>query len=221
VKPVTVPSVQLEGKARDFNWHNSFGFWAAPFLFFIVLTGVFMSYQWPGKFVDRWVGAPARTEGGPQGEGASGERRGGRSANRAASDALAPGMLDAMWQRAIAQDAQWKKISFRMPTGREKIVTFTIDRGNGRPDTRGRLDVDVATASVVKWQGYGSAGFAQSYRQWVRGVHTGTVGGIVGQTVAMLASLIGVVLVYTGLALAWRRFTAWRKRGSKRAAVAA
>jgi uncharacterized iron-regulated membrane protein len=36
-------------------------------------------------------------------------------------------------------------------------------------------------------------------------VHTGEQYGIVGQTIALLASLAACFLVYTGLALAWRR----------------
>jgi len=39
----------------------------------------------------------------------------------------------------------------------------------------------------------------------VRGVHTGEALGPLGQVVAALACLAGVMLVWTGIALAWRR----------------
>ena len=42
--------------------------------------------------------------------------------------------------------------------------------------------------------------------------HTGEVLGIPGQTIAGLATAGSVVLVWTGLALAWRRWRAWLKR---------
>ena len=45
----------------------------------------------------------------------------------------------------------------------------------------------------------------QRARTWVRFAHTGEYYGVIGQTVAALASLLACVLVYTGLALAWRR----------------
>jgi uncharacterized iron-regulated membrane protein len=51
----------------------------------------------------------------------------------------------------------------------------------------------------------------------VRPVHTGEAGGVIGQTLAGIASLAGVVLVWTGLALTWRRF---RNRWLRRAATA-
>ena len=42
--------------------------------------------------------------------------------------------------------------------------------------------------------------------------HTGEVLGIPGQTIAGLVSLGGCFLFYTGIALSWRRFRAWRAR---------
>jgi uncharacterized iron-regulated membrane protein len=46
----------------------------------------------------------------------------------------------------------------------------------------------------------------------VRYLHTGEAFGVPGQLIAGLASVGGVLLVYTGYALAWRRFRAWRSR---------
>ncbi|HEY9464856.1 MAG TPA: hypothetical protein VIR54_17315, partial [Vicinamibacterales bacterium] len=45
-----------------------------------------------------------------------------------------------------------------------------------------------------------------------RFAHTGEVLGIPGQTIAGLATGGSIVLVWTGLALAWRRWRAWMKR---------
>ena len=39
-----------------------------------------------------------------------------------------------------------------------------------------------------------------------------TPGGWIGQTIAGVASFAGVMLVWTGLMLSWRRFVAWRAR---------
>jgi len=55
----------------------------------------------------------------------------------------------------------------------------------------------------------------------LRFAHTGEVLGLPGQTVAGLVSLGAAVLVWTGLALAWRRFRAWRGRRVPVAAAAA
>jgi uncharacterized iron-regulated membrane protein len=39
----------LSSKARDFNWHNTIGFWSAVPLFVVVLSGVVISYGWAGN----------------------------------------------------------------------------------------------------------------------------------------------------------------------------
>ena len=54
----------------------------------------------------------------------------------------------------------------------------------------------------------------------MRFAHTGEVLGIPGQTIAGVVSAGGAVLVWTGFALAWRRFRAWLKRRAERPATA-
>ncbi|MCC6232767.1 MAG: PepSY domain-containing protein [Verrucomicrobiales bacterium] len=49
-------------------------------------------------------------------------------------------------------------------------------------------------------------GWRRALRSLNRTLHTGEVGGWLGQSVAFLACWGGLVLVYTGLALSWRRF---------------
>ncbi|HEX6736709.1 MAG TPA: PepSY domain-containing protein, partial [Vicinamibacteria bacterium] len=56
-------------------------------------------------------------------------------------------------------------------------------------------------------------------RSWMRWIHTGEAGGWPGQAVAGLASAGGALLVWTGLALAWRRWRAWRRRLAQNAAL--
>jgi uncharacterized iron-regulated membrane protein len=48
----------------------------------------------------------------------------------------------------------------------------------------------------------------------MRFAHTGEYYGLVGQTIAGLVTAGSAVLVWTGLALTWRRFRAWRARAA-------
>ena len=75
---------------------------------------------------------------------------------------------------------------------------------------RSQLLLDTATGGVVRWEPYAAQSRGQKWRGWVRFGHTGELGGIVGQTLAGTACLGGVVLVWTGLALAFRRLVGWR-----------
>jgi uncharacterized iron-regulated membrane protein len=100
-----------------------------------------------------------------------------------------------------------------MPDSNSKPVNFLIDQGmGGQPHLRSTLTLDRQTAEVVKWETFAGFSTGRQMRTWLRFIHTGEAGGFVGQTIAGIASAGACVLVWTGLALSWRRFRAWRGR---------
>ena len=214
----------LSPKARDFNWHNTMGIWAAVPLVVIVGSGVVMSYPWANNLVYRMAGEQPPVAAGRGGEAGGGRgNRGGPGAGgrgeggRVAGDAGQTGAettLDLLVARAAAQRPAWRTIALRLPVP-PGPVALTVDEGDGgQPQRRGTLTLDPATGAVVKWEGQGDLTAGRRARSWLRFAHTGEVYGLVGQTVAGLASLAGAVLVWTGIALAFRRFLAWRQRRS-------
>ena len=83
VRSITWFKGGLRGKARDFNWHNTIGFWSAIPLAIIVAGGVVISYPWATGLVYRAYGeappAPAgagAARGGGPGRGAGAGARG-------------------------------------------------------------------------------------------------------------------------------------------------
>jgi uncharacterized iron-regulated membrane protein len=121
--------------------------------------------------------------------------------------------LNQLWTRAESQTPGWRSIGMRIPEGRARPVTFTIDKGDGgQPQKRATLTLDRGTAAVVRWERFDDLSAGRRLRSWSRFVHTGEAYGIAGQTVAGVASAGGVMLVWTGVALALRRFAAWRGR---------
>lgn len=58
----------------------------------------------------------------------------------------------------------------------------------------------------VKWEPTQSIGGFKKWRLVSRIIHTGEVGGAVGQSVAFVTSGILLVLVWTGYVMAWQRF---------------
>lgn len=195
----------LPPKARDFNWHNTLGFWSAIPLAIIVYSGVVISYPWASNGVYRLMGEepPARTASAPTAQGSAGARSG---------EAQAPG-LDSLLSAAMAQDPEWNIVSLRVPATADAPAVLTIDRGDGgQPQLRGTLTLDAATGAVVSWAPFSAQSPGRQLRSWLRFAHTGEVYGLTGQTIAGLVSAFAVVLVYTGLALSWRRLTAWITR---------
>jgi uncharacterized iron-regulated membrane protein len=89
-------------------------------------------------------------------------------------------------------------------------ITFTIDRGTGgQPDKRSTLILDRKTGDVVRWETFADQNLGRRLRSLARFTHTGEAFGLIGQTVAGLASFAGAMLVWTGTALAIRRLRAW------------
>lgn len=96
-------------------------------------------------------------------------------------------------------------------------MIFGIDRGDGgQPQLRSTLTLDRKTTDVIAYEAFADLTLGRRIRNVMRFAHTGEVLGIPGQTVAGLASAGGVVLVCTGVMLAWRRFRTWLRRRSDR-----
>ena len=190
------------GKARDFNWHHVFGIWSAVPLAVVVATATVFSYPWANDLVYRAVGEePPRSGGGPP-----------AGARPAPAAELPSGAVmtrlgyDALLARA-ATHGEWRTLTLNLPTDpAAATVRIGIDEGNGgQPQLRHTLTLDAFTGEVVTYAPFSSQTTGQRTRSWIRFLHTGEALGIVGQTVAGLVSLTSVLMVWTGLALAWRR----------------
>jgi len=199
-------------KARDYNWHHVFGIWALVPLLAVVISGVVISYPWAANLVTRAYGeAPSAQRGPPAG-----------NSNAADAGPELPALqqtaaLEDMFQTARMADRRWRTITVALPTSpSDPSVEMTVDTGNGAQYDRkhlltfdrrdGSLLTDVVVAQTQTP--------ARRARIYLRFLHTGEVYGWWGQTLAGLASLAALFLVWTGLALAWRRLVLplWRKR---------
>ena len=198
-----LPSAQ----ARHYNWHHVFGIWALIPLFVITLSGVVMSYSWANTLAFAAVGEQA-----PQG------RPGGTAALPADLQGAVLGE-SAMPYAALVDAAKkevpdWREASLVLPVPDAAYVQITMDAGNGVQNfAKTQLVLDRATGDIVSKQSGATGSLGVRLRGWFRFVHTGEIYGIIGQTIAGLASLAAIILVYTGLSLGIRRLARmWRQR---------
>ncbi len=181
----------LSPKARDYNWHHVLGIWSSVPLLLIVVTAVFFSYPWATPFLYKLTGEKPPVEAKPAPPG--------------------PGPYEPLLRQIDAPN--WQVITFR-----PAAATFAVEEGSwGRVDLKSTWTIKGDT--LIRSDRFESLPLARRLRFWVRTVHTGEAAGLLGQTVAGLASAAGAVLVYTGLALSWRRLRLSLRRVDKEAAV--
>ena len=195
----------LHGRPRDFNWHNTIGFWSALPLAIIVAGGVVISYPWATALVYRAFGEnpPAAT----RPVAASGTRAKGTE------HSLGTLSIDGAIALAAQKMPDWQTINVTIPGPNSSRVTLTVDAGDGgQPQKKAVLTFDRRSGAIVSWEPFSSQSPGRRTRTWLRFAHTGEVYGLPGQTVAGLVTGGAAVLVWTGVALALRRLLAWRRR---------
>lgn len=191
-KAILAPDLSLTGKARDFNWHNAAGIWSFPVLLAITASGVLMSYEGATAFLYKTLGEgePAVLAGHPAGPGAP--------------------TLDGAFLAGVTLVPAWDAVTVRAPAKPGDPLVVTVAEPSALPPApRSTLRLDAATGEVLKWEPQAAAGRGRRWRAFARFLHTGEALGLPGRVLAALASAFGALLVWTGLALTWRR---WRKR---------
>jgi uncharacterized iron-regulated membrane protein len=154
--------------------------------------------------------APQRRGPEAPGEGPGRPREGAGRPHEGQSGDAAPAPRadpDTLLAAARAQVPAWQKITLPLAS-RGPTVDVAVEHQSSSPrPPRSTVVLDATDARVIRVDPPGSSTQSpgQKARIWFRFVHTGEQYGVVGQTLAALASLAACFLVYTGLALAFRR----------------
>lgn len=202
-----------QGRPRDFHWHQVFSFWAFIPLFFITVTATVISFPWANQALYGVFGESVPDHGHDHDEehlpGHDDDHGGARSESAKLS-------RQALFERAQAHAARngardWYSMWVEFEDFADTPVEFYIDRSIGhRPWLAYELTLDGVSGDVTQFKPLDAYSRGDQARDFVRYLHTGEVYGFAGQTVAGLASLAACFLVWTGLALAWRRLVVRR-----------
>ena len=229
LQAVALINLKLRGKARDWNWHNVVGFWCAPVLIVLTITALPISYRWANDLVYKVT----RTTPPPQGSGPGASSL--LVEISTPPPGAKPLGLDALFAIAKNEFPQWKQITYRAggTGGTSRSAASTTEPGRkaqskgDRPPAPGspqpvtlsiveenswplfattQLTLDPFTGKILRKEGYSAFNLGRKVRSWTRFLHTGEALGPIGKLVAGAASAGALLLVYTGCALAWRRF---------------
>lgn len=240
LKPIAFFGKGLKGKQRDWNWHNVIGLWLSPVLLATAVTGLVMSYTWANDLLFRLTGnepPPAQGQRGPGmgGPGSAakpgepGARPKTNSANAAGRPAAGPSQapppavlpaagLDAVFKEVSKLSNDWSSISLRLGVSADAPMTVQVGEKSPTVELRSQATVDTRTGKVIQWEPFEKQNLGRKSRFWFRYLHTGELLGPLGQLLMGIGAAGAAVLVYTGFALALRRFGGWlaRKRPAKR-----
>jgi uncharacterized iron-regulated membrane protein len=188
----------VSGKARDWNWHNALGFWFLLPLMLMATSGLVLSFkpvdQWWRSFASRHVLAASQPATLPT------------TAFQAVGKPLVWNDLMSIAQRC---HPGWYAIMFTNPAPLEKLRTVSLIVNLGQPAERTKahtLVLDKTSGRIIKSNDWANDEPGIRARAIARCGHTGEILGFWGQALALLACLAGIVLIYTGFALSWRRF---------------
>ncbi|MFL2840914.1 MAG: PepSY-associated TM helix domain-containing protein [Pseudohongiellaceae bacterium] len=193
------------GRARDYNWHHFFGIWCAVPLAVIVATATVFNYSWANNLVYQVYGEEV-----PQRSLTS-------TSEQARIDSKNVDVISTKYLNLneLLQSAQqyteqifgnWETISIALPAINEDQVIFEINQSlGGQPQKQFTLTLDRNSGEQLSLTGLSDASPAQRARRIIRFLHTGEVLGFWGQTIAGVVSFATLLMVWSGLALAYRR----------------
>lgn len=180
-------------QARDYQWHNTFGFYMAPILIVVIFTAFFFSFKWPGETLKSYVSSETKA------------LPGAKKLNQAE---LAQQLsIQALQEKIVSANPDWQSISFSLSKVAENIQTFDVDMGTGgEPQKRKTVFLNTLNGEIVAERGFDDNSTYRKIRSYIRFLHTGEMYGLIGQTLAGVASLLACLLVYTGIAMSLRRW---------------
>lgn len=203
LKQAIKPDVSKKGRALHFNLHNTLGFWSAPPLLFIALTGAIMAFK-------------------PIGDGLRLLGGGGKPRVPEATSVRSrpPASLDkvALTARGLFPDSRELRLHFPNQGKKAKIETMD-DEGKRLPvwriesisaDTphdhaRSLAYLDPRSGDVLDFRPFDARAIGERLRALARPIHDGSIFGRPTQLIALFAVLVLPVLSVTGVVLWWMR----------------
>ena len=200
-------------KARDFNWHNVFGFWNLPVLFVLAATAVPISFEWGHKLPFLAFGEEPP------------EARNFGMMAQAPLELIPPSehsqilSPEALLASAQAATPNWVKIGLPLLDPKDAPFKTPLSLDVYLPDympNRAWLPVEMNpyTGKVLRATSLADRSPGLQARVWIRFLHTGAAFGFWGKIIASIASFGALVLVYTGFSLSYHRFFGKSRRRS-------
>lgn len=205
LRPLLLLIKGFRGRARNFNWHNVYGFWALPVVLALSLTAVAISFEWGHRLVFILAGE----------EPPKSRNYGMMAVPPPVVSPPEPGTstasLDDCFARVAVAFPNWESITLEMMPDPVGSPLEPLEFGVTVPDympSRAYIPVKSHpfTGEILQQVRFQDRSTGLQARVWIRFLHTGGAFGLPGKIIASLATAALLVLVWTGFALSWQRF---------------
>lgn len=201
IRNVVLFNQGAKGNAADWNRHNVVGIWCAPFLLVSALTGIVMSYGRANVFISRAIHCK--------------ELRSDRSVVSSSFDLNtgqlvvqgaygSPLSLELLFKKVTQAVPDWKTVTLRLPINGERVNALVLQGGVYST----HLVLNAFTGDFIRSEQFTQLDPRRQTKIWIEYIHTGQAFGILGQCAMGMGTIGALYLVWTGFAMAWRRFFA-------------
>lgn len=211
LKSVLTVNFKTSFKRQNYDWHNVLGFYSAPVVALLSLTGVCITFSLlvvPLLFV-----LSGRS---PQGVA---QVLGAQSVYTEGAKPLSLDSVVAIGKIAMPEN---RVGGIALPT--DSVSNYRLDLvapGLPKSGKREMLIIDQYSGKVMLNSRTDFPNVGNAYLSWVTPIHYGTFGGRPTQIVALIAGLMPLVLFITGFIIWWPRYRKQRKSDAKKAQRAA
>lgn len=200
----SVLTVKFSGKFKrqNYDWHNVLGFYSAPVIFMLTLTGFCITFSTliiPLLFI-----FSGRNPAGLQ------QIFGAKSAYHKNAVQMP---LNQVVQRVNHELPDARIGGLAVPTDKSGVYRFDMISGNlPKQGRREMITVDQYSGKILlnSRKDFPEAGNA--YLSWLTPIHYGSFGGLATQILALIGGLIPLTLFITGFIIWWPRFKKQRQK---------
>lgn len=191
-------SVKFDGsfKRQNYDWHNVIGFYSAPVVALLSLTGFCMTFTVlviPILFI----------MGGQTPQKISGLTQ-LKSTFVQEGEALSPDAVVSIGKKVLPES----KVEFLF-LPRDSVGTYSLTMRSGYVAEEGRVEVltiDQYSGEVLLNSTTDFPNSGHAYLSWLKPIHYGSFGGLPTKILALLGGLVPLVLFVTGFIIWWPRF---------------
>jgi sulfite reductase (NADPH) flavoprotein alpha-component len=198
------PNFVLHGRGFFWSLHSVVGTWLIPIYLVTILTGLWWSYDWY-KDAATWLltGKERPVAGQKMAKGAAPEAGKGAKAARAPQADRAASSLDLAWSAFRERfGATYAVATLILPSGASTVIRVrSVSKDAPGEAARDEIRIDGVTGRIVSAELYTDKTAGETIIARVLDIHTGSMFGLIGRIVFMLAAALMPLFMVTGYLL--------------------